>query len=343
MPTIIDPKQGSKAFDDAIAHLAAKYELDIAVYYMTATLSNSVEIRFKKEGWTANQTIEIGDEQLARVVSLQPIIDSIEKVIQEFIMGLGESVTGKYPFIRLWCDRHLKMKGSPLFGFPEKEIPGWAFPRNRGQNEYPKEKDVTPRVPERIAFDGEDAISEIPIEEDDEKESRRNRIKYVDDEHLKVGKKEEIMAEATKKRVVKRGKPPIDPSKVRRPECMAHGTPMQFNKTRQLWTCTTAGCTVISRPKRTEDDHSVTIGKGGVQFRLIKQDGEITLLLISDDNVAVNLTRYVNIESILDNQDIKALSQQAVEDEKDIFNIKKSIVVAIETQMMVMGAEEFAE
>lgn len=99
----------------------------------------------------------------------------------------------------------------------------------------------------------------------------------------------EIMAPA--KRAVKAVQGAIPRKEPKAPVCPKHETRMVFDKTENIWACPETDCKIIFRPKA--DDRppgTVVLGKGNVS---IKTDGTGTLLFVSDDNVALDISKYV--------------------------------------------------
>lgn len=263
---------------------------------------------------------------------LSDIVKGVITACEDLTLHMGEANTGKYPFIRLWCDRHLS--GVPkLFEFPDRNIPGWAYSKFKEKNDfYPTNKSV----PSGVLF-GSDPTSPLLQEPTttDEKAARAG---------IDFDVKEFDMAAATKKkRVVTKPKSTINPSKVRKPLCAVHDVEMTHDPRDGKWKCTEPGCTMVARPKRAADDRSLILGKGGLSLRLIAQGTDVSVVLISDDNIALDVTGIVSIPDIANDFDVVSSAQVASEVGKDFFNIAVEKPVLIQgIKLTVMGADDIA-
>jgi hypothetical protein len=335
-------------FDLAVEEIQNKYLVNMTTYYNASKQCNTFRVGYANNNMAAYAELEVADEVATRFVSPNVLLEDLEKMTQGFLVSLGESITGKYPFIRLWAQRHIKSHVTEnLMWNPRRQIPGWVFPKFKGQDEYPDEKFVKPLKGVTIASDGlgpsiptstpkVTSVLGIPIEEDSDKHDNNSKIEYIDE----TMDRKTVVAQTKQKRVVKRGKAPINPNKVKKPPCSKHEVEMKFNPVRQLWECSIPGCTMVSRPKRAEDDRSVQIGKGSVTARLIGSDEEVVVLLVSDDNIALDITKFVNLKKIVSDLGIKSLVSTAVEDGKDTFRLNIDAELNIALPLTVMGAHD---
>jgi hypothetical protein len=253
------------------------------------------------------------------------IADSLRTISEILLVSLGENVTGKYPFTRLYADLHLNNTDEFLFK-PEVNVPGWVHDKFRHQQIYPKEGLIEP-VGLEIEGGPHIGTGTKIVEKPKPKQALLTGIST-----------EEFMAEVKKKKVVRTHKKLLDPSKVKADKCMVHDVEMEYNPIRGLWNCTVDGCRVVARPKRDADDRSVTVG---VQARLIAHKGEVTLLLISDDNIALDITRFVELQDVMAVFDVQDQAKLASENGKDQFNIPTN-GIELKMNLLVMGADEFA-
>ena len=96
-----------------------------------------------------------------------------------------------------------------------------------------------------------------------------------------------------KKRVVEKKGAPINPAKVKAPDCAIHHVPMEYDPTELKWRCPQYDeCGMVARPKRDADDRNVILGKGSTHLRLVEHQGKLKVLVMSDDNVAVDITIF---------------------------------------------------
>jgi hypothetical protein len=265
-----------------------------------------------------------------------------ERTVEELIASLPEEVIGKYPFTRLYHDLHIlddvgrhRPSSTLLWGHPDREVPGWVHDRFRHQKYYPKDKTITP-VP--LTLEGESTGVVLP----DDPIVPPSRVKQFQepDNH-----KELVAAMATKtagkrKTVSKIDKPLVDPNKIKKPSCSEHEVKMQFDPVENKWRCTIPGCNKIKRPKRDDDSKRVVLGKGSVQLRLIQDGEQTTVILISDDNVALDITKFVDVERLIENADITTLAQEADELGHYNFTVGSEYGIPMKMNIVVMGVPD---
>ena len=215
------------------------------------------------------------------------VLELVDRFVMQFAKAIPENITGDYPHIRLWADiNHHHNPTGRLFGNPDTPIEGWVFGRYRaGTNGR---------------YDNLDPLTNVNIEGTSIDEGKRvptvPKIETISDEEA-----EGLMAATKKKRVVKTSPPKIDPSKIKSPMCPVHHEKMTFDPVKYKWKCNAPGCKLTSRPVRDEDDKSVQIGKGETSLRIVATPDDFAVLLVSDDNLALNITNMLpNIKVFLD-------------------------------------------
>lgn len=103
---------------------------------------------------------------------------------------------------------------------------------------------------------------------------------------------EEEMAKRVRPTIVRQS--PINTAKVRKPHCPIDKIEMQFDAAAQKFFCPEPTCHQVARPKRDSDDKQVILGRGELQVRFIIQpSARPRVILISDDNVALDLTDQI--------------------------------------------------
>lgn len=293
-------------------------------FYNDSNMQHVYKVTFRCGEGTWETTIPIADEVLAREEP-RILTEIVFGRINELIEQIGELVTGKYPLTRIWADKHISGI-VPLFLNPSQDVPGWVHNKFRDLNNFPTR-------PGRPEFD-------VPLFHENCKPSPVStnfgpRINY--------NVKEIDMATATKKTVRRPTRRAIDPDKVKKPLCNIHQTPMEYDPVGVKWKCITVGCTQVARPKRDEDDRSVTVGKGGLQLRLIAQGDDLSVILISDDNIALDITKFVDINEIVDSWDAIEAAKTADSVGKKEFTIEvEHSLVLKRMRLTVMGADDLA-
>lgn len=265
------------------------------------------------------------------------------KVANELMLDIPEGVIGAYPFARLWHDTHSASPDALLFN-PSRPVPGWVFGTIKKKGSvYPIDPPAKKLKPLCLPEPG--SLLEVDVGDSPWATDVIDRTIRIEEQSHSIANqiKENKMADA--KRVVKKKitRAPIkgfDPKKVRTPECNVHHAPMKFDSVEQKWCCTIEGCRVVARPKRDADDKTVLLGKGEVQLRLIAQDGNLSVVLISDDNIALDITKLVNTQQIIDVFDVRAQAQVAFGSGKSVFDIPQPRNVTINTRLLVMGADD---
>ena len=251
----------------------------------------------------------------------------------EVIESIPEEVIGAYPFARMWHDIH--SQDESLTFAPQKQVPGWVFGViNKKGSPFPKDKPRKKKKLQEVDVDDSPAVARA-------NDQHSKLVKEYDNIKEALG-----MAQNTKTKKVRVVRAPIkgfDPSKVKTPECKEHRTPMTFDHVEQKWHCTYEGCGMVARPKRDADDKNVILGKGNVQLRLIAQDGNKSVVLISDDNIALDITAFVDVEEIINEFDVEDAAKVASDNGKQVFAIPTAKSVSFTSALMVMGSDDLTE
>lgn len=219
--------------------------------------------------------------------------------------NLGEylyQVLGTYPFARLWMMQHLQINVSG-----NRAVPGWAWVRFKSDGAH------VGKVALKDSFGLVDKDSAVATQQ--------------------VAKPKRKVA--TVKPEVK--KPP------RKPKCPIHTQQMKFDTVRGVWTCETDGCKQIALPKRDRIEGQLLLGKGKVGVRLVYPDKNEPprLILISDDNVALDITDIVHqpVQELIDLQGVDELIEDAIERGVPEVTTKTKFKFEVRAAATVMGVE----
>jgi hypothetical protein len=285
---------------------------------------------------------EISDEQVQRAESMSDYLNALaEETVAELVASMPEDVVGRYPFTRLYHDLHLKGNNPVLFGYPERRVGGWVHNRFRKQTMYPKEGTVSKNVSMEVQWTG---TGEPAWPEGAEPQELEFNKEFIVEDRANQEELEKALTEvksSKKRRIVKSNpKPLIDPTKVKKPMCSKHDTRMQFDAVENKWVCPMPDCKLVKRPKRDEDDKHVILGKGNVEFRMVQQGDKTTVVLISDDNVALDITKFVDLNKIISDYDIQLLAEEADKAGRFNFLIPTENEVGLSVKIVVMGAAD---
>ena len=154
-----------------------------------------------------------------------------------------------------------------------------------------------------------------------------------------VDKGSNKMAPKTVTRKITTVKPEIK-KPPKKPKCPLHHVEMKFDPLRGAWWCETDGCKQIALPKRERIEGQLLLGKGKIQMRIAYPDkGEDPrLILISDDNVALDITELCTdpVQEMMEVEGIDDLLADAHGVPEIAF---KRFVATIKSSGLVMGVE----
>ena len=221
--------------------------------------------------------MDIADDQFVRATNQTAMLSDVLRDLVDQLLPVVAKPF-EYPDIRMWAWHHVPNCRTVIFDERVK-IPGYIFP-------------IWNKAHPGLSANPHGGV--VPIT-----------------------RKEKPMA--TRKVVVARGTAVRDPSKVRTPKCPVHpDLKMKFDAIRSVWACTDPTCKIIAQPKNEPEQGRVTLGKGNVQLRLVcGPNGSHSVVLISDDNIALDITQLVNIDEIKASFDmdrvVKAAGQSGLE------------------------------
>lgn len=292
---------------------AGPFQIDM--YREESTLDWVVTLMWRNpvsaEGKVAK--LKIDDRHIARAKDATLfVVGCIRHKRDEFIRQIIEG-SGDYPDVRLWAWEHLKVNAVDLMqGDP---LPGWVWPKwkqkhprmkalreggivdedgnyfdaNGNWQAYPDKRSR----PEEEVEEPEVAQPE-PKKEIEGPDPWKQGLRPLYDE---IQDFTEGTTVAPKVRTVKGAR--LDHTKIKRPKCPVHKNEMVFDAVINKFVCNTEGCTMKASPKRSAENNDLIVGKGAVTARYICQpDGNDALVLISDDNVALDITNMVNMDAV---------------------------------------------
>lgn len=163
---------------------------------------------------------------------------------------------------------------------------------------------------------------------------------------LKAGKNggvtptlEGIEGMVARKVVVQKGAVTKNPRTVKKPMCPVHlDTVMVFNAVRSVWECQHKGCHIIAQPKNEPEQGKILLGKGEVSLRVVCQEGRPpAIVLISDDNVALDITNHVTLTDIDNSFDMNSVVNRARKAGADSTSIPIAKFVSIGVKASVVN------
>jgi hypothetical protein len=88
---------------------------------------------------------------------------------------------------------------------------------------------------------------------------------------------------------------------------------MEYDTEDGVWKCPEPGCKTIARPKSDSPIGKVQLGKGRLDFRVLFQEPgkKPSIILIADNNIALDVTEYVDMENFLKYSSAQAKAQTA--------------------------------
>lgn len=329
-----------RTFRDYVDRLKKAWVI-LDVYYVQDQMKTQIRLQYDYRTPDGRQQLiyaarQDWDDNSLAVIDPRVVIDEVDKFVMGFAKAIPEEVTGKYPHIRLWADAHLSGTNGRLFGFPEKEIEGWIFGRYSSAV-GDKYKYLQPLASVSISGTQVDPFGynnsqSMPAPEN---------LMPVKLPHINTEEAEELIMAATKKKIVKSQPPRIDPTKVKKPKCPTHDDPMEFDPVKYRWRCKAPGCKMVARPQRDEDDKSVQIGKGETSLRIVATQDEFAVLLVSDDNLALNITNLLpNIKVFLDSIGAIDLARTAEDQGQLTVADRTPRPIQFETRFGVIGVDD---
>jgi len=258
-----------------------------------------VKVELRNHG--QNVWYYIDREQLVQAnYTEQKLVSTINLLKERLEKGM---IQPDYPDVRTWAKAHLNTH------VPYNEsIPGWVWPR--WNKAHPGMKALIDGGTESIVH---------PI--------------------LKSQGARPIVA--TKRKVVTtKGAVIRDPSKVKKPKCPLHTElAMKFDPLRSVWECSEPGCNIIAQPKQDKEQGRVTLGKGEVHLRVFLQEGVApTIALISDDNIALDITSMVDWDEVKDAYDLTRVINATKTSGLDTISIPVAYTVSLTAKASIVGA-----
>jgi hypothetical protein len=332
------------AFEDVKKAYLKKFPFikEIRVYEDHVNFQHVVDVRFLlPEGSIWQFSFPFDQENFVRIPNWRHILyDYMVKGTIEKLYEMGAGITGKYPLVRLYADYHLVGLQTLLF-YPEREIPGWIFAKYKKQDEYPEELS---------AADAQKIFDNRGVKESKDESNIEEPVKKSEMPNPWDVLKEADTVAQTKKRKVTVVKPKINPNRVKKPQCAKHETEMEYSPVDNKWHCTTDGCGMVARPKRDAEDKTLLLGKGGTSLRIValtnEHKGQVALVLLSDDNIALDVSEYMpktELADLVSSKDLLAQSQRAAENGQDTFSIPGSVEIVLRLPASVVNTAGMSE
>lgn len=219
--------------------------------------------------------------------------------------------------VRLWAAKFLEadlMDNSPI----SKRI--WARYEREGKNsnveETPRPKVNSNRVPNRVV------------------RRRSSQQPHPVDTEVSEPRAKTVVGARSKT-------PP------RKPKCNSRDheerVEMVYDPEEGLWKCPEPGCKMIARPKTDVPIGGVTLGKGRLDIRVLFTDAgkKPSILLVSDDNVALDVTEFVeDMEKFLQFGRVHEVARLGVVQKTNSAEVTRKVTLLLAfSKMKVQGCE----
>jgi hypothetical protein len=100
----------------------------------------------------------------------------------------------------------------------------------------------------------------------------------------------------------------------RKPHCPVHTeTSMEYDPEKGKWKCPEPGCKIVAKPKDDSPVGKLIMARGQLDLRVVypEDGGEPSIILISDNNVAMDITSLIDRENFLKYNDYVRAAEQA--------------------------------
>jgi hypothetical protein len=317
-----------------------------AMYYLV-TFMWDVPTQNAIEHYKYELEVAFGEVSLASDPDVY-LTSRIATTAQRMLVSMGENTTGKYPLTRLWSDLHLDTE--KYLWRSKINVEGWVHNTYRGKG--PKENSLDPLTGMEVSIEGD---GYLPIHNEEPKDDLEQRLSQSVElaeiqnqaEGLKAVAQQKRRTVTRKRRTVTSAPSLVDPNKVKKPQCNGGGSggphrprSMEFDPVKQKWICKQPGCKMTAKPVKDEDDRSVQVGRGSTSLRIVAAEEGVTVLLVSDDNLALNITPLVDVDSFILQNDLMGLAKVAVENDRDEFVDTTDRPLHLLMKVGVIGAKE---
>lgn len=297
------------------SHVAYDPKMD-ALYTSLSKIAHPYRLIISQDNETNQIRVELRDAKNMREVNCyidqghlfqanfpNNMLAQVVKNLREGLEGNTMTGQGDYPDVRGWAKARLTNTS-----FSDDEpIPGWIWPR--WSNAHP----------------GMKALKTGGVVPTGSIKDPRTGAKSM------TPKKKVV---TTKGAVIR------DPSKVKKPKCPLHtDLAMKFDPLRSVWECVEPTCNIIAQPKQEKEQGRVTLGKGEVHLRIILQeDVKPSIALISDDNIALDITNMVDWEELKTSYELDEILEATKESGLDTISIPMSNSFQLTAKADVVGA-----
>jgi hypothetical protein len=246
-------------------------------------------------------------------VSASYLVSTVVNKVLEGATSLQEFLVpklGPYPYARFWMMNHLNNTG-PLLA--SNEIPGWCWVKFR--NAHPNKKCL------------------------------KDEWGVADTKTKGANMPPRTVSRPQRKATTVRPQPPAGKAP-KKPKCPIHADlEMKFSVIRNVWECPNEFCAQIAIPKRERVEGNVLIGKGEVSLRLVypEKGEDLHVVLITDDNVAIDITEYVDVDEIEEKYAIDEKVESALSDGVPEATVQRIRFSASFKNATIMGVENAPE
>lgn len=293
-----------------LSQRAGPFEVLIQNIVGTNKLHLSVKGSFRGRTFETKEIFsKVSLEQGSEVEVFDAFEVTVKRLSEENAKKFWEGHKVDYPDARAWMV--VNLKGLLQLLDPATPIPGWAWPK--WNNAHPGQKAVKDGGVVTITLGSDIQIHKAPSSTESG-----------------MAKKFKIVKPVTRQR------------QVRKPRCPQHNNEMTFNQVDQKWHCTERGCVITATPKREAEAGRVTLGMGKVTARyMLVPDDTLTdisprVVLVSDDNVALDITEFIDMERLEREWGIEETIQEIKKAGRDSTSLPQKMIPIV-MPMQVLG------
>jgi hypothetical protein len=117
---------------------------------------------------------------------------------------------------------------------------------------------------------------------------------------------------------------------------------MKFSLVRNLWECPETDCNMVARPKNDNEAGTVRIGQGEVELRLVYtgEPNSPRVILMSDDNVVLDITEYVDLDNLKTTFDVPSAVRTAKSQGVEVTRVAHK-PVPVRMSLVILGVNDY--